>query len=162
MNMRIRILTIVLVLVVISLAAVAGDRDVLTALVIEDVEGARIKLNPWGPHLGFEMEIDGDNPGLAALVSVIRGAEPAHGHKCANRGAIRFRMSDGGVIAVGLLPSHSEGRYDLRLFVGECLQSVYRVDRTPFLAALDGLGVPVDDPALRDEMQRKERPQTSY
>jgi hypothetical protein len=148
LNVKIRTMAIALVMVVISLPAVAGERDVLAAKVAEDIKGARINLRPWGAHLGFEMEIGGDDSGLAALVSVIRSAEPARGHKCANRGAIRFRMSDGGVVAVGLLPSHGEGFYNLSFYVGERLQGVYRVDRAPFLAALDELGVPVDDPAF--------------
>lgn len=150
MKTEIHLFTLFLVSIALCLPAVAGERNVLAALVVEDIEDARINLNPWGGHLGFEMEIDGDDPGLAALVSVIRSAAPARGHKCSNRGAIRFRMSDGGVIAVGLLPSHSAGIYNLRLYAGERLQGVCRLDRGPFLAALDALGVPMDDPAFQE------------
>ena len=151
MKTEIRTLTTVVVSIALCLPAVAGERDLLATLVTEDIEGVRINLRPWGPHLGFEIEIDGEDPGMAALVSVIRSAEMTRGHKCANRGAIRFRMSDGGVIAVGLLPSHTEGVYDLRLYDGDRLEGVYRVQRTALLTTLAGLGVPVADPAFGDE-----------
>jgi hypothetical protein len=153
MKIRIGTVIVVLVLGVLCQQAVAGEWDVLAALVVEEIEGARINLNPWGGHLGFEMEIDGDDPRLAALVSVIRSAEPARGHKCPNRGAIRFQMSDGGVFAVGLLPSHSSGIYNLRLYAGDRLQGVCRLDRAPFLEALEELGVPMDDPAFQESAQ---------
>jgi hypothetical protein len=150
MKPEIRTLTVMLVLITFCPPAVAGERDLVAALVPGDIKGARINLNPWGPHLGFESEIDGDDPRMVALVSVIRNAEPAQGHKCANRGTIRFLMSDGGVIAVGLLPSHSEGFYDFRLYNGDSLESVYRVHREPLFTALTELGVPLDDPAFYD------------
>ena len=150
MKTEIRTLTIVLVSIALCLPAVAGERDLLATLATKDIEEARINLNPWGPHLGFESEIDGDDPRMEALMAVIRNAEPAQGHKCANRGAIRFRMSGEEAIAVGLLPSHSEGFYDLRLYRGERMEGVYRVRRAALLAALEGLGVPVDDPAFPD------------
>jgi len=150
MKTEIRTAVVSAIVAVLSFPVVAGELDLLSALETRDIESARINLNPWGAHLGFEMEIAGDDLGLAALVSVVRDAEPARGHKCANRGAIRFRMSDGSVIAVGLLPSHSEGFYDLRLYEGERLKGVCRVDRTQFLAVLDELGVPMDDSAFQE------------
>jgi len=150
MKPEIRALSVTLVLITFCPPAVAGERDLVAALVLGDIKGARINLNSWGPHLGFESEIDGDDPRMVALVSVIRNAEPAQGHKCANRGAIRFLMSDGGVIAVGLLPSHSEGFYDFRLYNGDSLERVYRVQQEPLLTALTELGVPLDDPAFYD------------
>jgi len=87
---------------------------------------------------------------LEALVSVIRGAEPGGGHKCANAGAIRFRMVDGGVIGVGLLPSHKEGLYEIRLYDGDDYVAAYHVQRASLLVALQELGVPMDDPAFRE------------
>ena len=59
---EIRTLTIVLVLIALCLPAVAGERDLLATLATEDIEGVRINLNPWGPHLGVEIEIDGNEP----------------------------------------------------------------------------------------------------
>jgi len=150
MKPEIRALTVMLVLITFCPPAVAGERDLVAALVPGDIKGARLNLNSWGPHLGFESEIDGDDPRMVALVSVIRNAEPAQGHKCANRGAIRFLMSDGGVIAVGLVPSHSEGFYEFRLYNGDSLERIYRVQREPLLTALAELGVPLDDPAFYD------------
>jgi hypothetical protein len=147
---KIRTLTAVLVSIALCMPAVAGDRDLLATLATGEIDGARINLNPWGPHLGFEIEIDGNDPGMASLASVISDAEPSQGHKCANRGAIRFRMAGGEVIAVGLLPSHTEGFYEFRLYNGDRLEGVYRVQRAALLAALEGLGVPVDDPAFPD------------
>ena len=57
-------------------------------------------------------------------------------------------MDDGRVIGVGLLPSHTEGSYLLRLYDGDHYLAVYRVERTALLDALEALGVPVDDPAF--------------
>ena len=150
MKTQIRTLTIVLVSIVLSVPAVAGDRDLRKALVDGDVDTVRINLNPWGPHLGFEIELEGDDPRLTALLSVISSAEPSPGHKCANRGAIRFRLEGGDVIAVGLLPSHSQGSYQFRLYDGDHLEGVFVVPRDALLDALEGLGVPMDDPAFAD------------
>ena len=150
MKTEIRTAVVSAIVAVLSFPVVAGGPPATPGVFARVPARPRINLNPWGAHLGFEMEIAGDDLGLAALVSVVRDAEPARGHKCANRGAIRFRMSDGSVIAVGLLPSHSEGFYDLRLYEGERLKGVCRVDRTQFLAVLDELGVPMDDPALKE------------
>jgi hypothetical protein len=144
--------TLIILIVSIALcpAAVAGDRGLQKVLTTGDVESARINLNPWGPHLGFEIEIEGEHPGMAALLSVISAAEPSQGHKCANRGAIRFRMAGGDVIAIGLLPSHSDGSYLYRLYDGDRLEGVFSVQRDALLAALEGLSVPIDDPAFAD------------
>jgi len=150
MKTEIRTAVVSAIVAVLSFPVVAGELDLLSALETRDIESARINLNPWGAHLGFEMEIAGDDLGLAALVSVVRDAEPAQGHKCANRGAIRFRMSGEEAIAVGLLPSHSEGFYDLRLYRDERVEGVYRVRRAALLAALEELGVPKDDPAFKE------------
>jgi hypothetical protein len=147
---EIRVPSLVFISFVFCLPVVAGDRDLLEALATGDVESLRINLNPWGPHLGFEIEIGGEDPGVAAMVSVISDAEFSQGHKCANRGSIRFRMTGGEVIAVGLLPGHIEGSYQLRLCDGAHLEGVYSLQRAALLGVLEGLGVPVDDPAFGD------------
>jgi len=123
--------------------------DVLTSLRPNDVAGARINLNPWGPHIGFEAEFDGGDARLQPLLAVIREAAPGKGHKCSNSGAIRFRMDDGSVIGVGLLPGHEAGLYEIRLYDGDRYVGVRRVDRDRLLDALRGLGLPMDDPAFR-------------
>ena len=145
-----RILTFTLSLSLIYSFASAGEPDSRSVLTTEDIERVRINLNPWGPHLGAEIDVAGDQPGIAALVSVIRDAEPSRGHKCANRGAIRFWMADGRMVAVGLLPGHVEGIYQFRLYKGASLMGVYSAHREALLAALEGLGVPVEDPAFSD------------
>jgi hypothetical protein len=145
---KIRALTAVLVSIAVCPLAVAGDGDLWSALVAGEIDTVRINLNPWGAHLGFEIEIDGDDPGMAALLSVISSAEPSQGHKCANRGAIRFQLTGGELIGVGLLPSHTEGSYQFRLYDGDQLEGVFNVQRENLLDALEGLGVPVDDPAF--------------
>jgi hypothetical protein len=150
MKVKTRIVTIVVASLVMSVTAGAGEGDVLHALESDENEVARINLNPWGPHLGFEAEINSDDPALKALVRVIAGAEPGGGHKCSNRGAIRFRLAGGRSIAVGLLPSHDEGVSELRLYEGDRLQGAYRLQRAELLAALADLGVPTDDPAFAD------------
>jgi hypothetical protein len=139
-----------LVSIVLCLPAAAGDHDLLKALAAGEVENARINLNPWGAHLGVEIDIEGDDPELEALLSVLSSAEPSRGHKCANRGAIRFRLRGGQLIALGLLPSHSEGSYLYRLYDGVHLEGVFSVQRDALLDALGALGVPVDDPAFEN------------
>ena len=81
---------------------------------------------------------------------MISDAEPAKDHRCSNSGVIRFAMADGSVIGVGLLPSHTEGFYGLRLYDGDRYLAVYSVERAALLRALEDLGVPVDDPAFRE------------
>jgi hypothetical protein len=150
MKTEIRTLIIVFVLIALSVPAFAGDRDLQRALATGEVETVRINLNPWGPHLGFETEIEGNDPAMAALLSVISSAEPSQGHKCANRGAIRIRLKGGDVIGVGLLPSHTESSYQFRLYDGDSLEGVFSVQRAVLVDALEGLGVPIDDPAFGD------------
>lgn len=142
------VLSVVLALIVISHPTAAGGSDLLPTLAAAAVESVRINLNPWGPHLGFEVEVDGRDPRVAPLLRVISGAQPSKGHKCANRGAIRFRIAGGAMVAVGLLPSHSTGFYQLRLYDGDRLEGVYKVSREELLDALEALGVPPDDPAF--------------
>ncbi len=138
-------------LIVVAVASVAvGEDDAMASLSQTKFETVRITLNPWGPHLGFASDIAGDEPRLAALVEVISTAEPTTSHKCANRGAIRFERRDGRTIAVGLLPSHERGFYDLRLYDDGRLEGIYRARRDALLAVLGELGVPVDDPAFSD------------
>jgi hypothetical protein len=150
MKVMIRTGMFVIVVLVLCLPAVAAVTDLRDSLSPVNISGVRINLLPRGAQLGFETEATGDDPGVEALAAVIRDAEPGGGHKCANAGAIRFKMEDGSVIGVGLLPSHTEGFYELRLYDGDRYVAVYRVDRAIFLAALGGLGVPTDDPAFRE------------
>jgi hypothetical protein len=62
---------------------------------------------------------------------------------------MRFRLADGRIVGVGLLPSHTAGSYGLRLYDGNRYVAVYQVDRASLLAALEELGLPVDNPAFR-------------
>jgi hypothetical protein len=146
--------TLILVMVVVSFALClpvsAGGEDLLSSLVPENIESARINLEPRGSHLGFETEIAGGDPRLEALVAVISGGEPGCGHKCPNRGVIRFQMAGWRVVAVGLLPGHDGLSFGLRLYDGDRLQGVYCVQRSSLLAALENLGVPLDDPIFSD------------
>jgi hypothetical protein len=130
--------------------AVAGGKDPRASLEPQNITRARINLNPGGAQLGFEVEVDGDDPRVETLVAVIREAEPCGGHKCPNQGAIRFWLADGSVLGVGLLPSHTQGRYEFRLYVGDRYLSAYRVERASLLSALEQLGVPTSDPAFRE------------
>ena len=143
------LIRIMIVVIVTCLPAAAAGTDLRDLLQPHSISGVRVNLNPWGPHLGFEMELAGDDPHVEALVAVIRGAEPGGGHKCANAGAIRFWMADGGVVSVGLLPSHEEDFYELRLYNGDDFIATYRIERLSFLVALEGFGLPMDDPAFR-------------
>lgn len=124
--------------------------DPLDSLSTGKVVAVRIDLNSWGARIGFEAEFPGSDPRLEPLLSVLREVTPGEGHKCANDGTIRFRMEDGSVVGVGLLPGHEPGLYEVRLYDGERFSGVHRVDRTALLAALEGLGLPMDDPAFRE------------
>ena len=143
-----RSLTFIFSLTLICSLAQAGDADLRSVLTSENIERIRVNLNPWGPHLGTEIVVAGDHPGITALISVIGDAEPSGGHKCANRGAIRIWTDDGRVIAVGLLPGHSEGIFQFRLYDDSKLVGVYSVQRNALMTALEGLGVPSEDPAF--------------
>jgi hypothetical protein len=59
-------------------------------------------------------------------------------------------MKDGSVVGVGLLPRHTEGRYEFRLYDGDQYLEAYIVERKSLLVALEGLGVPMDDPAFTE------------
>lgn len=116
-----------------------------------DIATVQIRLNSGGVDLGFSSDLPGDDPRVRALVEVIRDrAEPAHDHKCGNRGSIRFQMRDGRRLALGLLPGHTAGFYELRFYEGDEFVAIYRIDRAAFLAALGDLGVPLDDRAFAD------------
>jgi hypothetical protein len=150
MKNRIGTVIAVLVLGILCQPAVAGDQGPLAALSTEDIATVRINLNTWGASLGFEADFDGDDPRLAPLIAVIKNADQGGGHKCPNVGAIRLRMAGGGVIGLGLLPSHNEGLYGFRLYDGDVFLGPYTVERAPFISALERLGVPMDDPAFKE------------
>ena len=59
-------------------------------------------------------------------------------------------MNDGRVVAVGLLPSHTPGLYEFRLYEEDHRVGAFSVDRHALLSALAELGVPMDDPAFRE------------
>jgi hypothetical protein len=136
--------------ILLAVSPVAAEEDLRNSLRPGEISSMRVNLSPAGGGLGFELEIDGGDRRLAALIGLIRGAEPGGGHKCPNEGAIRFFMRDGSVVGIGLLPGHAPGEYGLRLYEGERLLGTYLVDRDELLVALDGLGVPTGDPAFRE------------
>jgi hypothetical protein len=139
------------ILIAILLAApLAEGADLLDTLRAESIAGARMTLNPGGADIGFELKIDGDDPRLEDLIDLLRAAEPGGGHKCPNVGAIRFRMKNGSTIGIGLLPSHTEGLYEFRLYDGNEYLEAYFLNRKDLLTALAPLGVPLDDPAFRE------------
>jgi hypothetical protein len=149
MKTLIRLLIVLLVACLPAAGAVA-ETDVRDSLRPQSIRDVRINLNPWGPHLGFEAELAGDDPRVEALAALVRGAELGGGHRCANAGAIRFRMKDGGLVGVGLLPSHKAGLYELRLYDGDDYVAAYIVDRAALVEVLETLGVPMEDPAFRE------------
>jgi hypothetical protein len=129
----------------------AGEEvRLLDSLRSEYIATARINLNPGGADIGFEAEFSGGDPRLEPLVALLRSAEPGGGHKCPNAGAIRFQMKDGSTVGVGLLPSHTTGLYEFRLYDGDRFLEPYTVERNSLLAAMKELGVPTDDPAFRE------------
>jgi hypothetical protein len=150
MRALMRIVTFVIAVLVLCVPTVPAGTDLRDSLQPQTIVSVRINLSPRGAQLGFESEVPGDDPRVEALAALIREAEPGGGHKCANSGAIRFRMEDGRVIGVGLLPSHTGGDYGLRVYDGDRFVAVYRVERAALLAALEDLGVPMDDPAFRE------------
>jgi len=150
MNTRFRTGIVLIAVLALCGPPTAAGTDLRDSLQSQRISAARINLNPGGAGLGFETEIAGSVSRLAALLDVIRQARPGGGHKCPNAGAIRFHMQDGSVIGLGLLPSHTAGLYEFRLYDGERLIDAYRVERAALLTALAALGVPTDDYAFRE------------
>ena len=66
------LIRIMIVVIVSCLPAAAAGTDLRDLLQPHSISGVRVNLNPWGPHLGFEMELAGDAPHVEALVAVIR------------------------------------------------------------------------------------------
>jgi len=149
-KIEIRTAVVSAIVAILSFPVGAGERDLLSNLETRDIESARINLNAWGASLGFESEFEGDDPRLERLIAMISSANQGGGHKCPNMSAIRLRMAGGGVIGLGLLPSHSKGLYGFRLYDGGVFLGAYVVQRSPFLSALKELGVPMDDPAFQE------------
>jgi hypothetical protein len=113
------------------------------------IQGVRINLSPHGAQIGWENEVAGDHPAVSELVDLIDHAAPGNDHKCPNIGAIRLFREDRSVVAVGLLPSHSEGRFDLRLYDDGRFECVVQVDHDRLREILASLGVPEDEPIMR-------------
>lgn len=149
MKITIRLSTLLIAALALGAPLQAAD-GLLESLWPDRIARARVNLNPWGARIGFEAEFGGGDPRLDPLVSVLREATPGKGHKCSNAGMIRFRMENGSVVGVGLLPGHEPGLYEFRLYDGERFVGVYRVDREALLAALEDLGLPMEDPAFRE------------
>jgi hypothetical protein len=145
-----RTVTLMTIVLVVCVPIVAAETDLRDSLQPQTIGSVRINLLPRGAQLGFEVEVPGDDPRVEALSVLIREAEPGGGHKCANSGAIRFQMADGKFIGVGLLPSHTQEGYGLRVYDGDRFVATYRVERAALLNALEDLGVPMDDPAFKE------------
>lgn len=126
----------------------ASACDIRESLLTEEISTVRINLNPAGAGLGFELEIEGADATLEPLLTLIREAEQGGGHKCTNKGAIRFIMRDGSVVGIGLLPGHNGVDYGLRLYDGDRFVKTYRVNREELLQVMEMLGVPAGDPAF--------------
>jgi hypothetical protein len=136
---------------ILAVAAGALAVDSPNELIPETIESVDISLNSWGANLGYLATFDGDDPRIREFVELVRGSsEPARGHKCANVGAVRFHLDDGSVVALGLLPGHTEGSYGVRLYSNERYIAHFVLDRDSLLAALGELGVPIDDPAFKE------------
>ena len=150
MEKRIRLVAVVVTLCFTCLPAGARTTDGLVAdLSTGHIDRVRVNLNAWGSNLGFETTVLGDDPRIAALIRLVREAEPGTGHKCANVGAIRVFMANGGRIGLGLLPSHDEIGFELRLYLGDEFVGTVSVDRNNLLSVLEDMGVPRDAPSLR-------------
>ena len=139
-----RLLPIVIIIGAMAAQAAAGSEGALADLIPERVASIQILLNAGGVDLGYVSELPGDDPAVRELIEVIRArAVPTTDHKCGNRGSIRLHLPDGTQLALGLLPGHTEGFYELRFYRGDRFVAIYRIERDPFLAALGHLGVPV-------------------
>lgn len=142
--------TLLAIVAILACISPAAGNELIESLDPRSIDVVRINLNPGGAGIGFEAEFEGGDPRLERLVALLHGAEPGGGHKCSNAGAIRFRMKDGSTIGVGLLPSHTAGRYELRLYDGDRYIEPFMLDRESLLAAMEALGVPTDDHAFRE------------
>ncbi len=150
MKFKARLSRTVGVLVVVALiAAPCGANDPSFISMVDPIERVRVNLNPGGAQIGFENVVTGDHPAVALLVDLIDDAPPGDNHKCPNLGSIRFFMADEPVFGVGLLPSHTEGRFELRLYRDGRYVRVVEVDLDRLQEILAMLGVPEDEPILQ-------------
>ena len=141
-----------MLVVVLALSGLPGDVAAAEPEIewrLGEIERVRINLDAEGAGLGLEREIDGDVPAVEELVALIDAAAPGEDHKCSNAGVVRFTMTDGSAMAVGLLPSHTQGLFDLRLYKGERFVGVVTVDRSPLMMALIDLGVSGEQPWMK-------------
>ena len=112
------------------------------------VEFARVNLNPAGADIGFEITVAGDHPAVAAMLDLIAKSPPGADHKCSNIGAVRLFGADGTTRGVGLLPSHSQGEFELRLYEDGRLVSLVEVDLAELQEVLALFGVSHREPIM--------------
>jgi hypothetical protein len=148
-----RLLTTLLLLIAPVLPCMPAPSEtelLVDRLHAKNIESVRFNLNPGGADIGFELEVAGNDARLEPLLDVIYVMRPGGGHKCPNAGAIRFKMKDGGLIGIGLLPSHTKGQYELRLYDGDRHMETFIVDRTALVKAMAEIGVPADHHAFKE------------
>lgn len=145
MRLETRPLPVLVAVLVLSQPAAAEDAaDLISDLSSKHVASVQISVNPWGGHLGSEVDLGGDDPGIRRLIRLVQDAEPGADHRCANVGSIRFRMADGTLIGVGLLPAHDDDGFGLRLYRREDSVGIVSVGRESLISVLEDLGLPRD------------------
>lgn len=158
MNRPRRLLSTITIIGAMAAHATAGSEDALARLIPERVASIQILLNAGGVDLGYVSDIPGDDPAVRELIELLHArAEPTTDHKCGNRGSIRFHLLHGAQLWLGLLPGHTEGFYQLRLYQGDTFVAIYRIERRALLAALGNLGVPLGSYAFAEQRGDVER-----
>jgi hypothetical protein len=114
-----------------------------------EIEGLSASLAAREAEPGLELALPGDDPRVGTLADLLREAQPARDHRCSDAGALRFRLRDGRILHVGLLPSHVEGRYGLRLWEEGRVLGTFDVERGALLEALEAIGLPLNHPSLQ-------------
>lgn len=102
-----------------------------------------VSLEAWRTDATQETVLSTNLATIGALVQILRTAEPANDHRCSNTHTIVFHRTDGSTITLGLLPGHTPGFHEYRLYK-EGSYRVFRVERGQLLAVLGMLGIGMD------------------
>ena len=138
-----------LVAVLIS-GSVAAPADVRAEIFpVEGISAVaiKVKFHPFTQEQEWWTAEFNDPGRFGKLVDVLSGAIPSKDHKCADVGTVTLKYGNGEPVVLGILPGHDDQVYQFRLYGGEGY-TIHQVDRAGFLAALQELGCPVDDPGF--------------
>lgn len=113
-----------------------------------EVEEVEVELFEWRDQQKSAKVASRDAKTIEALLAALRNAEETKDHKCADSGRITLRLKDGGARKLGILAGHDKRHYEFREYTedGRERYKIFRVEREPFLKAMQGLGATDLDP----------------